>query len=129
MPEVLTMPETRNVKEEIGYVSRLFEEVLDPNGPFRWDLPPKLLLPGDEDYKLFVCRSNVYLERLVPLNYLIKIGALPLPQENAVSDAMANLQAISRRPGLRTPEDMEEIRHELNQVVTALRISRQEAAA
>ena len=115
-------------QKEIDRAAGLLEELLNPKGPYRWDTPPKLLLPGDEDYKYFVCRSNVYLERLPSLEYLIRIGALPLKQENMVSDAIANLQAISRRSGLRTPEEMEEIRHELTQALRALRGPLQRAA-
>lgn len=129
MPEVLAFRETHEKLEAVDRATSLLEELLDPEGPYRWDLPPKLLLPGDEDYNFFVCRSNVYLERLHALEYLVKIGALPLAQENIISDVLANVRAISRRPGLRTPEDMKELRQELTQAFLALKSSGQRAAA
>lgn len=129
MPEVLAFQEAQEKREALDRAVGLLEELLDPEGPYRWDLPPKLLLPGDADYNFFVCRSNVYLERLHALEYLVRIGALPLAQENIISDVLANVRAISRRPGLRTPEDMKELRQELTQAFMALRSSDQRAAA
>lgn len=129
MSEILTFRETQEKREAIGRAMRFLEELLNSKGPYRWDLPSKLLLPGDKDYNFFVCRSNVYLERLYALEYLVKIGALPLSQENLISDVIANVRAISRRPGLRTQEDMEELKRELTQAYVILAKTYKQAAA
>ncbi len=125
MPEVLTSPgfgaeKKDSAKKEIEHAVSLLVDLLDPEGPYRWDLPPKPLQVGDENYQYFVCRDSAYLGQVLALTSLVRSEALPRDQQNRVEDALANIRAVNRQSGLRTPEDMVILKREFTNALYAL---------
>ena len=122
MSEVMVAPEpgVEKEKSDIDSAVKNLMDILDPEGPYRWDLPEKVLEVGDEGYDYFVCRTSTYLGLLYAFRAIIDKGLLPREQENALSDSLANLEAVKRKPGLRTQEDMAVLRDQFTKALMAL---------
>lgn len=122
MPEVLTMPEFETeVSPEALELADELGNILDPDGPYRWDLPAKMLEVGDEDYDFFVCRTSLLLGLIIKLQVLNRKHVLPEESDELLANAVSKLDRVNSKPGRKTQADMQEIRQQLNRALIALR--------
>lgn len=122
MPEVLTMPEPGVEQgQESAQLAKYLEEILDPSGPYRWDLPPKRVRVGDQDYEFFVCRTSLLDGMIMKIHSLLQKYSWSVPEAVAISDALKTLNDINRRHGDRTEKEMLKIRLAFGRILSVLK--------
>ncbi|MCL5008996.1 MAG: hypothetical protein M1400_01490 [Patescibacteria group bacterium] len=110
MPEVLTMPEMGVDSEEVAKIKERLEDMLNPNGPYIWDLPPQRLSHRDVGYNTYVCTISFLFGIRVDFVSIIKKHLLPPESEKQMAEVLDGLNAIMERIGMRTLDDMTKIR-------------------
>lgn len=121
MPEVLAMPEMEVESEEVTMVKERLEDMLDPEGPYIWDLPPKRLSHRDVGYNSYVCTTSFLFAIRVDFIALIKKHLLPPESEMAMSEVLESFNVIMGRIGMRTLDDMAELRGLFKQALDLLK--------
>lgn len=119
---VMATPDAKVEKKDeiVASTVKNLMEILNPDGPYRWGVSSKKHEVGDEGYDYYVCRTSVYIGLLYSFRVIIDRGLLPREQESALSDALADLEAIRRKSGLRTEEDMKILRDKFTEALMAL---------
>ena len=108
-------------QEDVVQMAEHLEEILSPDGPYHWDLPPERLKVGDPDYEFFVCRTSLLYGMIMKIHSLLQKYSWPIPEAVAVSDALKTLNDINTRRGDRTEEEMLKIRIAFDRILSVLK--------
>lgn len=86
---------------------------------YNYDLPPERLMPGQEDYERYMCRTNVIDGFTKEVKMFAEIARPKEHTSNQLNGWVTELENVNTRTrdGMRTPQDMETIRSYVTLIV------------
>jgi len=113
-------PENKEAKKDIDHAVSLLMDMLDPEGPYRWNLPAKPLKVGDEGYNYYVCRTSTYTGHIFILHSLVRGHKLPEAQADVVAKALKKIDEVNSKEGMKTIDDMIVLRNKFTDILFSL---------